>query len=263
MTLTFRERRREEGIVGPKYLNHNRPCVICARPSLDIGEMCGLHRQRRRSHGHPKVRQGLRLCEWRPILPAVLRYIKENPPSAEVLASVGRLIEPGNAPPPSLSRLHPRRVFYSELAWWQQPESRKVHRRWNYSPRGILSRLVAAQVVLIEQERRFPGAAPEIELARTIAWMFRRPKRASGRRGKRVSGAVLRGLAERIKQSVVGVYLLVSARALMRQREQEQEEISKRPRKSTPPPPTIWTPPHRVNRVEELKQRFGITIKHS
>src|SRR4030095_2523063 len=182
---------------------------------------------------------GLRVKEWRPILPTVLRFMKANPPSAEALASVGRLIDPGNAPTPSVPRRHPRRLLYEELCHWQRPEARtsaKV-KRWSYKPRGILARLVAAQVVLEEQERRFPGAASEIELARTLCSMFHRRERASGKRKQRLSGSVYRELADRIRSSgAAGLYILQSARGVIRQRELEQLEIANRPKKPQPPP---------------------------
>src|SRR6266404_5306957 len=98
---SIRTRYLNEGLANTG-LNHARRCVIClagrtgqARPALGLGELCRLHRHRRRDHGHPQIHNGLTAREWRPIVPAVLLYVKASPPSAEVLASVGRLLAPG------------------------------------------------------------------------------------------------------------------------------------------------------------------------
>jgi hypothetical protein len=223
----------------------DRRCHIHATPigPLGLGDLCESCLTRRRNHGHPKVRKGLSSRDWRPILPAVLKHVKANPASPEVLGAVERLLDPGSQPAPSVPARHPSRLLYEELARWSRPESRKVHRRWNFSPRGVLCRLLAAKVVIEEQECRWPGDAPEIELTRVLALMFRRPKQASGKHGTRMAGGARRELARRLKASgALGVYLLQASRAIIRLRQQEQDEINRRPKKPQPPPPTIYTP---------------------
>jgi len=128
------------------------------------------------------------------------------------------------------------------VAGIKEKRSGTIGKNAKYDARTILLRLVAAQVVIEEQERRFPGASAEIQLARVLAGMFRPRQRSSGLAAMRIGGSVRQLLAERLRQStVLGVFRLTAARAIIAQRAALEAAKITLPRKG-PPPTTIYTP---------------------
>jgi hypothetical protein len=233
--------------------SHTR-CEVCGRGAW--GAFCNTHRLARGDYGHSKLR-GLPILrrnhrggrgrrEWQDIVPMVKAYFKTNAIPPEVVFALQRALDPG-IPPTSLRPTHPKAVLYRELAWFQDPRSRKKPhspaRGWlkdRYAPKVILASLIAATVFVQERERSFPGESEACSLGYVFASHWKRPKYASGFQVP-LRASTRRLLAAKIRASL-GVYLLTSAREIVKQREALEALAPRRPQKPQPPPPRIVTP---------------------
>jgi hypothetical protein len=102
-----------------------------------------------------------------------------------------------------------------------------------FTAQGILKTLLAVSIYVEDRDGQgFPGDAPEIVLAFALCQMRRRPRFSAGKRGAKrsqpVSPTVRTLLAERIKKSLAGGYLLASARTIVAQERSSKALLAKR-----------------------------------
>ena len=246
----------------------DRRCEVCYRAVTALGSLCESCRLKRRTFGHPKLSKFLPRYAWEPILPLVRDYMTEHPPSAEVLAAMQRVIGPGNPPPPTMSRLNPRYLLHTEVRWWQDPRARKKHnqrgrlraRSLDYTPLAILANLTAVSVYIEEREGHgFPGNVADVTMGVALASTWKRPQfinRNGRKEGRELRATVRLALGRRIRESAVGVWLIVASRAIIRLRVQQEAAKAKLPRKPEMPPVTIVSPIAKPTREQLLIARY-------
>jgi hypothetical protein len=259
--------------------DRDRRCDVCKR-SVVLGSLCTDHGTARGDFGHAKLSglpilrrppdaRGRSRGEWRSIIPLVRAYWKTSPPPPEILARVTALWQrPGNPPPRTMKRTHPKCILFDTLLWFNDPRSRKrphdPPRGWlrdRYAPQVILASLVAALVFIEERPRSFPGESEACSLGYVFASHWKRPKYPAGHPVP-LRATTRRLLAKRIREAL-GIYLLTTARAVVQQRAVEEAAKLTKPCRLEPPPPSVYSPAPRPNRVDILKARFGITVRTS
>jgi hypothetical protein len=238
MRQSIQQRRRDEA-------GKDRRCDVCKRSTYGLGSLCNAHRIKRRMYGSTRATRALYRQEWSNVTPLVQMYLKSHPPSAEVQSAMLRILEPGELPHREARSTNPGHLLHRELVWWNDSRSGKrmtiEHRRYDYSPTGILSTLLAVSLH-IEQRAGlgFPGDAPEIALALALFRMRKRPRCViRGKAATRleytapIRPTARRLLAERIKASLVSTWLLSSARQIMRDVEAGTLKRRNKPRRRT------------------------------
>jgi hypothetical protein len=147
-------------------------------------------------------------------------------------------VEPASPLPRAKARdSNPAYLLQRELVWWNDPASAKKETAervpYDYSAQGLLKTLLAVSIYVEDRDGQgFPGDAPEIVLAFALCQMRRRPRFSAGKRGAKrsqpVSATVRTLLAERIKKSLAGTYLLASARSIIAEERSSKALLAKR-----------------------------------
>jgi hypothetical protein len=246
------------GLMKRARLEHaqSHRCEACGRPALGGGSLCLIHRERRKDYGSTKLR-GLPILrrnhrggrsrrEWQDIVPMVKTFFKQHPPAPEIVFALNRVLDPG-VPPTSLRSTHPKAVLYRELAWFQDPRSRKKPhspaRGWlrdRYAPKVILASLIAATVYILERDRSFPGESEACSLGYVFASHWKRPRYPAGHPVP-LRASTRRLLAAKIR-ACLGVYLHTTSLEIVKQREALEASMPRRKQQWQPPPPRIVTP---------------------
>jgi hypothetical protein len=255
-----------------------RVCDHCHRNIVGLGALCRRCRRRRGRFGTVKPHTRLDRSEWNngadsPYAVAE-KYIAEHPPPTDVIEGLRNLLAPGNPLPPTNNRAtNAAYVVRQEMLWQADPRSAKKcdaeGQPYTYSDEQRLAVLLATTLWIEEREGiGFPHDSADVARATALLLMRKRPRHPAGRIGAKRSRPIpptaLHAVARRLRETeALGVYLLVGTRHIIRRRQQEQDAISKRPRKPGPPPPRIWTPPPRPSRVSLLVAKYGIQIHHS
>jgi hypothetical protein len=195
------------------------------------------------------------------LLKPVRKAMKVQPPSAEVLGAAGRLLDPGPMPKPRDMRPnHAPYLLWRELDWRRQPEAKKREeaRRGHHKPVGIVAVLAAVTTYMDEREGRgFPGDAEDTAKVRAILNLFRlQPVWRKGR-GRRVPATVVRMLVKRLRAApVLGVYVLIIARAVTAANQAKQREIAARMPASKPAARIIEQPQRRPTMAELMIAKY-------
>lgn len=201
----------------------------------------------------------------------------------DIQQAVLALMVPPALPPKHEQRSsNPQFVLWRELVWRQSAEARKKPNRHvnstvhysngRYRAVDLLAVLLALTIYTEERPAQFPHESAEIARARALLDLWKsRPHRprtytakvakryktgvvkdSSWRRKQYLPGSVTRLLAERIRQSAVGLYLLVEARKIIAATAKQKPA----PRKPTLPPPTLIVPARPLTIAERLMARY-------
>lgn len=226
-----------------------RVCEVCHKPTNGLSSLCWKHRRYRGKNGSVKVSRPLYHRDYAHLIGLAVKYMKHNPPPLPILESMARLLTPPAAIPKGsrTPRRAERERLRLEMSRWSDFRYQKKvtdHGQWSrkadYSPRGVLAVLVAITAYVEERPRGWPHDSDRIETARAIIRLWRRPRKMGGRAGAKRSSkippSVLRGFAARLREfSMVGVYALLTARAILTEyRASEAERSKKLPRTYSP-----------------------------
>jgi hypothetical protein len=257
----------------------DRRCEICKvnLTGRDLGDLCERHRTRRGKYGSPHLRGvgvlrhdprgGKSRCEWKAILPLAVAFLKKHPPSAETVAALAHVLEPGNPPSRHISKRHPRAVLYRELSWFQDPRSHKKPPgpprgffKVRHAPKPILAALISVTIYIEERDGRgFPHDAADVALGFALASHWHRPKSPSGH-SVPLRGTTRRLLAQRIR-SALGVYLLTSARAIIAQRQRDEAAKATKPQMPQLPPTKLYQPERKPTLAEQMIRQHVDSIQ--
>jgi hypothetical protein len=231
-----------------------RVCEVCKRQTDGLSHFCRKHLLRRKLQGSVKVTRQLRHADYAVNIGLATKYLKKTPPPSHIIEAVLRFLQPPDPP----KRYHDggkgKALLFAEMSRWRDKRYQKKvtdHGGWSrkadYSPRGILAVLVAVVAYIDEREGRgFPGNAEHVAIVRALCRLWKRPRRMGGSKGEkystRINGTVLKLLAERWRQStVLSVYVLQTARAVLAERSAAEVAKAKRPAAAphtiTPPKP--------------------------
>jgi hypothetical protein len=232
----------------------DRRCDACQRQTDGLSSLCRRHIKYRGKHGSVKVRRYTKSRDYLHLVKLARAYLKEHPPEQPILDSMARFLQPPDAIPRG-SRARGRReraALRQEMSRWSDPRYRKSHThgttkgdrgyfKYDYTPTGILAVLVGITAYIDEREGQgWPHSAEAIEKAHALIRLWRRPRSVRG--GKEpykvsatISPSTLRGLAARLREfSAVGVYCLITARAILAEyKANEAARIKRLPKTNT------------------------------
>lgn len=233
----------------------DRRCESCRKPTDGLSSLCRVHLRRRGKLGSVKATRQLRHADYAYLVGVATKFLKKNPPPADVLTTMQRFLEPPGMP--SHYNRHggsPRALLISEMQRWSDPRYRKKvtdHGGWSrkadYSPKGILAVLIAVEAYVEEREGNgFPHDAEHTAMMFALVRLWKRPRsyapRWQNRNTKRVSPSVLRELIKRWREfTTLGMFVLKTARAVLREQAEAQKLKRSAPAAPQAPPLTHFT----------------------
>jgi hypothetical protein len=222
-----------------------RVCEICRRQTDGISSLCKLHLRRRGRLGSVRVTRQLRHREYAFLVGIATKYLKKNPPPSNITESMRRFLQPPGMIRP-ITRKQERLI--TEMARWSEGRYRNkwtdhggYRRKADYSPRGILAVLIAVKAYVEERDGvGFPHDSEDYSMMFALTRLWRRPRSLSRgaknvKYSTKVSKTVLTGLVKRWREhTMVGVYVLQTARAILAEyKATEAERIKRLPRQLT------------------------------
>lgn len=244
MTLPIAQTRKAH-----RYTDRRCEAPGCQRQTDGISSLCRKHLARRARLGSVRVTRQLRHREYAHLVGVATKYLKRNPPPSNITESMLRFLQP-----PSMVRPITRKqeLLITEMTRWNDPRYRnKVtnHGGWtrkaDYSPRGILAVLIAVKAYVEERDGQgFPHDSEDTAMMFALVRLWRRPSSYSqGPKGRtkpvknsyRVSKTVMVALVKRWREyTILGVYVLQTARAILTEyRASEAERIKRLPKTYT------------------------------
>jgi hypothetical protein len=222
-----------------------RCCVrACGLPRAagTVATLCVKHLTARSLYGHEKGK-ALHAKRWRPYWTLAREWLRQNPPSEDVIQAVARVLDPGTPIPLGQQRpSNPASLLQRELLWWHHPRSAKKLQRPGYradtSPTGVLTVILAVDLFSSEREVELPADTRlDVAMAIAVLRMRRRPIVTSWNTGGRHSlpyrGSLRKLLAQRIRKQL-GRWLLMNSRECLTARMAREGE-----KRYTPPAPAI------------------------
>src|SRR5262249_4382865 len=219
---------------------------------------------RKMLHGHPGQK---RMLPWNAIvstIPVAVEYVRQNPPPADVVAALQRIIGPGadfrvvsrpewwQRKPQVESDARGRLVAY--FCWWRDPESKHTHQgKYRSRARTLTSEYVLAVLLALEvyiTERTWGrGHAPEYQRALTLIGMRTRQRRV------RITSIMRRILAHVISEQI-GFYLISNTQLIIERSSELQLAATERVQRTHA---TLAALAYRAKRFPAKKRNTSMT----